>query len=38
MTKQKLKAIAANVAFNQLLMKQNIHKKVNHLVYKIFEV
>jgi hypothetical protein len=37
MTKKRLKLIAQNVAFNQLLLKQSSHKKVNHIIYKTFE-
>ena len=37
MTKKRLKSIAQNVAFNQLLLKQSSHKKVSYIIYKTFE-
>ena len=38
MTKQKLKIIATNAAFSQLLEKQSSHKKVKHISYPNLEV
>ena len=38
MTKQKLKIIAWNAAFNQLLEKQRNHKKIKHSAYRTLEV
>ena len=38
MTKQKLKIIARNAAFIQLLQQQSSHKKVKHIPYKTLEI
>ena len=38
MTKQKLKIIATNAAFSQLLEKQSSHKKVKHIPYPNLEI
>ena len=38
MTKQKLKIIARNAAFIQLLQHQSSHKKVKHIPYKTLEI
>ena len=38
MTKQKLKIIARNAAFIQLLQQQSSHKKVKHIPYETSEI